>query len=80
MIRSSYVEPVKGMPVPEYPYIAKMGSVVIMVTDLGKCGNELAGMVISSSNALFKIGHFGDRWNADELKRWDGVVTLSNLK
>lgn len=80
MIQSSYVEPIKGMPVSVYPYIARMGSVIIMVTDLGKLDRELTGVVISSSNALYKVGHIGDRWNADEFKRWDGVVTLTNKK
>lgn len=80
MIKASFVEPIPGMPVSVYPYIAKSGSVILMVTGIGKCSDEIAGMVIGSCNSMFKVGLYDDRWNPDEFKRWDGVVTLTNLK
>jgi hypothetical protein len=78
MIKSSYVEPIPGMPVSEYPYIARSNSVIIMVTDLGNQAGELSGFVISSSDSLYKVGMKCDRWTG--FARWDGVVTLTNFK
>ncbi|RZK36410.1 MAG: hypothetical protein EOO61_10410 [Hymenobacter sp.] len=77
MIKSSVCDPVI-IPVSEYPYIAKFGSIVILVTGVGKTRDELAGMVIASNSDFYKLGNFDDRWSG-EFERWDGTVTLSNL-